>query len=91
MDSKQTQPDFPIVAICANDWSIYQEQEDLREDFDLIPVWIVGMLIKEDKNKIVISHQHFLGSKETRFTSVISKSSIMNRIDYPTKKTKSNK
>jgi len=91
MGKKRIQPEYPLAAICAVDWAMYQDQNPEEDDFDLLPVWIVGMVIKEDKKKVVLAHQHFFETKEVRYTTVISKSTILERIDYPAKSNPSKK
>jgi len=72
---------YPVIAVLAADWSMYTEQVDYDEDFKLLTVWIVGLLISEDKHKLVIAHEFFPKGKDVRYTSVISKVSIIKRID----------
>lgn len=75
------QAPFPIVAVLGIDWSYYAGEEELHQNFRLAPGWTVGLLVKEDQEKLVIAHQYFTEGQVVRHTSVISKETIRKRID----------
>ena len=80
MKTKRTMP--PVVAVLAKDWALYGEEAEFDYEFDLITGWIVGLLISEDDEKIIITHQWFPGDDRVRRTSVLPKGNIVERIDY---------
>lgn len=72
----------PVVAVLAKDWSLYSEQYEFEHEFDLIAGWIVGLLVSEDDEKIVIAHHWFPVEDQVRRISAIPKGNIVERIDY---------
>lgn len=73
---------MPIVAVFAKDWAMHSEQAERKFDFDVICGWVVGLLVREDDDKIVITHEWFPSDDHVRCTSVIPKLCILERIDY---------
>lgn len=68
-----------ICVVLATDWSFYEAQACIENDFAPIDAIIVGFIIYEDDEKIVLSHQYFPDQNEVRHTTVITKSSIIER------------
>lgn len=71
-----------VVRVKATDWTQYSNPTDISDDFLLLEANIVGFLVKEDKEKIVLSHQWFErhGScDDVRYTTVIPKKMILER------------
>ena len=81
---KKKSPILPVVAIKATDWAGFDGQHERRDakDFNLMPAWIVGMVVEEDNEKIVITQEHFFVDDTVRYTSVISKCSVLERVNY---------
>ena len=76
---------FQIVAVVATDWCYYEADRPIaRPDkmFTLIDGLIVGLNIYEDDEKIVLAHQYFEEEDKVRHTTVISKSSIIERLEF---------
>lgn len=77
---------FPVVAVQATDWSYYDSERTIHEaqECNLIDGWTVGLLVKETDEALVIAHQFFMAEKTVRHTSVISKITIKQRLDFGT-------
>lgn len=76
---------FQIVAVVATDWCYYEADRPISKPekmFTLIDGLIVGLLIYEDDDKLVIAHQYFEEEEKVRHTTVISKFSITERLDF---------
>lgn len=65
-----------IWMVTATDWAHYDQQVDTAYEFTPIVGQIVGFLIKETDDYVVLAHQRFAKEDDVRFTSVITKSSI---------------
>lgn len=80
--SKKIKPDnalqtpYPIVAVRATDWNQYSSFCDCSHNFGYAIGWVVGLLIKEDDEKIVIAHEYFEGGETLRNTTVIQRETI---------------
>ena len=76
---------FQIVAVVATDWCYYEADRPISKPdkmFTLIDGLIVVLLIHEDDDKVVIAHQYFEEEEKVRHTTVISKFSITERLDF---------
>ena len=74
-----------IVRVKAIDWTQYSGLTDITEPFSLIKADVVGFLVKEDKEKIVLTHQWFERGEcvdDVRYTTVIPKKMILERKDF---------
>lgn len=68
-----------IVKVIAEDWAQYADQVEVTFSFKVSLGEIVGFLIQEDKDKIVIAHQLFPREDvpdDVRFTTVIPRKMI---------------
>ena len=81
MKDRTPETPYPVVAFLATDWSHYGPERHVAEDLTLMDGWTVGLLIKEDDEKLVIAHQFFTEEKAIRNTSVISKITVKERIE----------
>lgn len=68
-----------VEVIHAEDWCYHPDQKNRYSEFDTIDAVIVGFLIYEDDEKVVLTHQWFPGQDDVRHTSVITKHSIIER------------
>lgn len=73
-----------IVALKAVDWGVYGEQVSAKHSFDIVRADIVGFLVSEDEEKIVLTPQWFQDDG-TRYTLVIPKCTITSRFDVVVK------
>jgi hypothetical protein len=71
-----------ICCVLATDWSFYETQASIDSDFTPIDALIVGFVIHEDDDTLVMSHQYFPDQAEVRHTTVITKSSILQRYHF---------
>ena len=77
--------DYQIVAVVAKDWCYYENDRPIHNPgkmFTLIDGLIVGLLLHEDDEKLVIAHQYFKEEEKVRHTTVVSKFSISERLDF---------
>jgi len=74
---------FDLVAVLACDWCYYEVQSPIDSPFTSIDGIIVGVLIHEDDEKIVLAHQVFPDEGQVRHVSVITKSSIQELYRIP--------
>jgi len=74
---------FDLVAVLASDWCYYETQAPIGSPFTAIDGIIVGILIHEDEEKIVLAHQVFPDDETVRHVSVITKSSIQEMYRIP--------
>ena len=70
-------PKFPLILVCARDWNLYRGEHDENFDFNIAQGWIAGFLIRENKDSLVISAQHFDEEEIVRSTHVIPKECIL--------------
>lgn len=71
-----------IWCVRAVDWSHYDIQTDSTFNFEPMEGMIVGFLLKETPDYIVLAHQQFSKENQVRFTSVITKPSIVEVVKY---------
>lgn len=71
-----------MIAVYASDWGYYGEQVPLYFPFSAVYGWIYGILVSETDDVLVIAHQVF-DSGEARHISTITKSSIIERREFP--------
>jgi len=74
---------FDLVAVLASDWCYYENQSPLTNKFTAIDGIIVGILIDEDDEQIVLAHQVFPDEEQVRHVSVITRSSIQEMYRIP--------
>ena len=74
-----------IIAVYGRDWSRYTDQMDASADFSLMCGWVVGVLVREDDEKLVIAHHFFPREDQVRHTSVIQKSCVIRRVEFKVK------
>lgn len=74
-----------VIALHAKDWSGYDEQYAADAEFDLMRGWVVGVLLREDDEKIVIAHHWFMKDKQVRHVTVVQKSCIVRRVEFKVK------
>lgn len=85
---------YPMIAVLAVDWTIYDDGcdiDDVAEEIILAEAWICGFLIAECDKRIVIGWEIFLGSNHpvpvsVRRKVVIPKSNIIKKIIFRGKK-----
>lgn len=68
-----------IVKVTAVDWTQYSELLDVNFKFELISAIVIGLVVHEDEEQIVVSHQLFPRSQsadDVRYTTVIPKKVI---------------
>lgn len=83
-DSK---PDYPVIAVKAFDWcgpdsTMEAWTEDELADLSCIEAWIVGLLVHENEDRVVICQQYFPDTGNHRAPIAVSKATIRVRIDY---------
>lgn len=71
-----------IVAVYAHDWGCYCEQVDADYKFDLIYGWIIGKLIMENDDMIVLAHHWFDRENQVRHVTTVQKSCVIRRQDF---------
>lgn len=69
-----------VVVLEAIDWGIYTNQVSAKHEFDIVRGMVVGFLVSEDNEKIVLAPQWFYDG-DTRCTLVVPKCTITNRTD----------
>lgn len=69
-----------IVALRAVDWGMYGDQTSDKTEFKIVWANVVGFLVSEDEEKIVLAPQWF-DEGDTRCTLVIPKVCISERRD----------
>lgn len=81
---KKSRPEYPVIAIECFDWTGVAEQTDIEtaKELETLDCWVSGMLIYEDKERVVIAQSHFWGIDNVRDYIAISKKTIRHRIDY---------
>jgi len=68
-----------IVRVIAEDWAQYTSMTEIVFPFEVSVAEVVGFLVQEDNDKVVLSHQLFPRDDTTddvRYTSVIPKKMI---------------
>lgn len=73
-----------IAKVIAEDWALYDGTYELGYPFKVSIAEVVGFLIQEDDEKVVLSHQYFPRSDATddvRRTTVIPKKMIIGEIE----------
>lgn len=74
-----------IVAVYARDWAMLSEQMSADHDFGLMWGWVVGRLLREDDEKMVIAHHWFPKEDQVRHTTTVQKSCVIRRVDFKVK------
>lgn len=69
---------FEVVVVRANDWCHYEDIYPADHGFDLIDGLIVGFVLEEDDDKIVLAHQIF-GGDTVRHITVINADDVLER------------
>lgn len=65
-----------VAVVFASDWCYYEQNKSIRDKFTPIDGYIVGFVLEEDDEKIVLAHQVFKENESVRHVTVITKSSI---------------
>jgi len=70
---------YPVVMVYAVDWNQYAEQHSpIGGDYHAAKGWIVGFLIEETDDHLVIAHTSF-DPGDVRYAVVIPKCTIIQR------------
>ena len=74
-----------IVAVYATDWNEYCNQHGYSPNhtYKLAKGWMVGFLLEENEEHLVLCHTIF-GPYDVRYAVVVSKSSIIERRNITT-------
>ncbi len=70
-----------VAVVMASDWCYYEQTRGIRDIFTPINGFIVGFVLEEDDEKIVLAHQVFKENDSVRHVTVITKSSVIERYD----------
>lgn len=71
-----------VVAVRAVDWGHTAGQMDVRDNFKLYEGWIIGLLVQEDEDKLVLAHNWFEDAGDVRATTAIPKVTIQERHEW---------
>lgn len=88
MTTKQLKPEYPVVALYAFDWAgpdstiENYSNEELDECLEPVYAWIVGMVVKETPEYLVIVQQHFPETGNHRCPIAIAKATVKKRVDF---------
>ena len=74
-----------VIAVRAKDWAYYGQQTDRTQEFSLIVGWVVGVLIQESEEALVISQNFFPLEDQVRYTSVIQKREVIQEVRFQVK------
>ena len=74
-----------IVAVYARDWGCYCAQIEAVHKFELVYGWVIGRLLVEDDEKLVIAHHWFPKEDQVRHTTTVQKSCVIRRVDFRVK------
>lgn len=81
MKEEQTEkiPEYPLIVVCAKDWSHYGGSRSSEDEFNYVISWIAGWLIEEKDGKIVIAFEHITEQEtnDIRDITVIPKENIL--------------
>lgn len=76
-----------VAVVLASDWCYYEQTRSIYDKFTPIDGYIVGFVLEEDEEKIVLAHQVFKENESVRHVTVITKTSIVEmfrmKIDDP--------
>lgn len=70
-----------IVVAYASDWGVLSEQIERDEDIPVVRGWVVGELVKETKDALVIAH-HSFDDGHIRHVTTMPKVNIETRRDF---------
>lgn len=65
-----------VAVVLASDWCYYEQSRSIYDKFTPIDGYIVGFVLEEDEEKIVLAHQVFKENESVRHVTVITKTSI---------------
>lgn len=65
-----------VAVILASDWCYYEQTRSINDKFTPIDGLIVGFVLEEDNEKIVLAHQVFKENESVRHVTVVTKTSI---------------
>ena len=68
-----------VAVVMASDWCYYEQTKSIRDNFTAIDGFIVGFVLDEDDEKLVLAHQVFKENESVRHVTVITKTSIIER------------
>ena len=74
-----------VIAVRAKDWAYYSQQADRTQEFSLMVGWVVGVLIQESEEALVISQNFFPLEDQVRYTSVIQKREVIQEVRFQVK------
>ena len=77
---------FRVIAVFAKDWNQYTSQRDYRSDFDVSKGWVVGWVIQENDEKLVLAQDWFPDLKDVRDICVIPKETIIYQVELAKRK-----
>lgn len=70
-----------IVAVYASDWGAYCDQVSRDHEFVMVRGWVVGELVREDDQTLVIAHHSFTGG-DLRHVTTIPLANVLGRWDF---------
>lgn len=70
-----------IVAVYASDWGMYSDQVSRDHPFQLVRGWVVGVLVGETPDQLVIAHHSFTDG-DLRHVTTIPKVNVLARWDF---------
>lgn len=83
-----TEKKLEVVCVLATDWCYYEQTRSIHDKFTPIDGYIVGFVLEEDEEKIVLAHQVFKENESVRHVTVVTKTSIIEmarmRVQDPT-------
>lgn len=77
--AKDFNGEMTVAVVMASDWCYYEQTKSIRDNFTAIDGFIVGFILDEDDEKLVLAHQVFKENESVRHVTVITKSSIIER------------
>lgn len=79
--AKELDAQMTVAVVMASDWCYYEQTKSIYDKFTPIDGYIVGFILEEDEEKIVLAHQVFKDNESVRHVTVITKTSIIERFD----------
>ncbi|MGD9381498.1 MAG: hypothetical protein PVI03_03560 [Candidatus Thorarchaeota archaeon] len=69
-----------VWVVHATDWCYYEQSRGWNDKFTPIEGYLVGFIIEQDDEKIVLAHQVFKENESVRHVTVVTKSSIISML-----------
>lgn len=66
-----------VVCVLATDWCYYEHTKSIHDKFTPIDGYIVGFVLEENDEKIVLAHQVFKENESVRHVTVVTKTSVV--------------